>query len=223
MRGKALVSGKIVSFVSKKKFGFIKGDDGEDYFFHISFLNDKSVESKLVKGVRVEFDPTPAKKGLEARRLVVHTAITGKRLKKFIQTKNAAPKDGVIERKIHLKTKPFKNPDEGRAHLKMLAKQMGANALLNQSYEKATASEGNYRYSVHSFSADVAVVSEVGSFDNDVYRKISQERLDEKIKCFDELSEDIVNNEKRYSSVFDPSGIVFVVVMAVVMLAVFAS
>ncbi|MDO8253174.1 cold-shock protein [Shewanella algae] len=43
------MKGKVVSYVSSKKFGFINGDDGESYFLHVSALVNRSDEAKLDK------------------------------------------------------------------------------------------------------------------------------------------------------------------------------
>ncbi|WP_345888544.1 hypothetical protein [Shewanella algae] len=43
------MKGKVVSYVSSKKLGFINGDDGESYFLHVSALVNRSDEAKLDK------------------------------------------------------------------------------------------------------------------------------------------------------------------------------
>mgnify|MGYP001337054573 FL=1 len=52
-------TGKVKFFNRRKKYGFITGDDGEDYFFHESGLTDgiyvkdeDKVEFKVVDGDR---------------------------------------------------------------------------------------------------------------------------------------------------------------------------
>lgn len=65
---KIKVKGQVVSFIAEKKYGFIKGDDGESYFFHLSGLLDKSEESKVVKNAYLTFDPSPTPKGDVAKK-----------------------------------------------------------------------------------------------------------------------------------------------------------
>ena len=67
--------GKVVSYISTKKYGFITGDDGESYFLHFSSLLDKANEKKLLKNVVVEFDPTPTPKGMSAKKVHVPVVV----------------------------------------------------------------------------------------------------------------------------------------------------
>ena len=39
--------GTVTSYLSDKNYGFIKGEDGKDYFFHDSSLKDKKDINKL--------------------------------------------------------------------------------------------------------------------------------------------------------------------------------
>jgi len=52
----------IVKFYSKKGYGFISGNDGNDYFFHISELN-----SEIKQDDKVEFEPTENSRGKSAK------------------------------------------------------------------------------------------------------------------------------------------------------------
>ena len=53
----------IVKWYSKEKhYGFIKGDDGKDYFLHSSSLETDDVKN-LFDGIRVVFDVKPGYKG----------------------------------------------------------------------------------------------------------------------------------------------------------------
>lgn len=59
------MKGKVIRFNKNKGFGFIKGEDGNDFFFHYSALvmegfKDIPVESE------VEFDVEETEKGLRA-------------------------------------------------------------------------------------------------------------------------------------------------------------
>lgn len=154
------MKGKLVSYISNKKYGFINGDDGESYFLHFSSLNEKSDESKLIKGVVVEFDPTPTPKGLAATKVNVPEVYFKKKLVDFFITKNRKPQHGNVERIHSINTRFFKDPNEGRNHIKQLAIEAGCNSILNISFEKSTFSSGNYKYTVHAFKGDFALVSE---------------------------------------------------------------
>lgn len=50
------MKGKIISWDEDKKFGFIKGENGEKYFLHASEVKDKNALKKIVKDKQVYFD-----------------------------------------------------------------------------------------------------------------------------------------------------------------------
>jgi cold shock CspA family protein len=52
------------SFLPQRAFGFIHGEDGNDYFFHLS---DVAGSVQLVPSQTVQFQPTSRPKGLAAR------------------------------------------------------------------------------------------------------------------------------------------------------------
>lgn len=57
------MKGKVKFFNQKKRYGFIAGDDGTDYFVHVSDLSE-GVE--LDENVAVEFDVVEGQKGPKA-------------------------------------------------------------------------------------------------------------------------------------------------------------
>ena len=56
-------TGTVKFFNEAKGFGFIKNEQGKDFFVHISVLN---AGSTLNEGERVEFETREGKKGMEA-------------------------------------------------------------------------------------------------------------------------------------------------------------
>ncbi|QFI37823.1 cold shock domain-containing protein [Moritella marina ATCC 15381] len=154
------MKGKIISYISAKKFGFICGDDGESYFLHVSSLLDKANESKLVKDVVVEFEPTETPKGLAAKQVHVPDVNFKKQLVAFFTAKSNQPRYGYVVARHTLSTRFFKDQNEGRSHIKQLAADIGCNAILNTNVEKVTFSEGGEDFTMHSFSGDFALVTE---------------------------------------------------------------
>jgi CspA family cold shock protein len=59
------MTGKITRIVGDKGFGFITGEDGQDYFFHRSALQGEAFEARL-QGSGVSFDAVNGPKGLRA-------------------------------------------------------------------------------------------------------------------------------------------------------------
>ncbi len=160
------MKGKVVSYISAKKYGFIAGNDGESYFLHCSDLLDKGSEHKLIKGVIVEFDPTPTPKGLSAKKIYVPEVYFRKQIIDFFITNKSQPKYGHVEKSHSISTRLFKDIDEGKAHIKRLAIESGCNAILNYGFEKNTFSSGNYKYTVHAFKGDFALVFDKSPCEN---------------------------------------------------------
>jgi cold shock CspA family protein len=63
-----MITGEIRHFDEGKKFGFIRGDDGEDYFFHGGSLSPRMqrISGLLREGYRVKFDTDFDMKGNKA-------------------------------------------------------------------------------------------------------------------------------------------------------------
>jgi CspA family cold shock protein len=60
------MTGRILRLAIEKGFGFITGDDGQDYFMHRTAIRDGSVFETLREGQTVTFDATRGDKGLRA-------------------------------------------------------------------------------------------------------------------------------------------------------------
>lgn len=50
------MKGKIKRLFNDRRYGFIAGDDGEDYFFHESEIVTDAPEIEVVEGQGVEFE-----------------------------------------------------------------------------------------------------------------------------------------------------------------------
>jgi len=63
------MNGKICRVLVDKNFGFIAAEDGNEYFFHKSSLqNERSFTQRLV-GLDVTFEDTDTSKGLRAEQV----------------------------------------------------------------------------------------------------------------------------------------------------------
>jgi len=69
------MKGRIKMYQAIKGFGFIMGEDNEDYFFHVSQV--KSIDSPE-QGLVVEFEPASNEKGLYATDVVIQKTSGGK-------------------------------------------------------------------------------------------------------------------------------------------------
>ncbi|MFH1722011.1 MAG: cold shock domain-containing protein [Candidatus Altiarchaeota archaeon] len=63
-----MVDGTVKFFNSTKNFGFINGDDGQDYFVHGSAIKD---EKNLKEGDRVTFDSVEGDRGPKAENVKI--------------------------------------------------------------------------------------------------------------------------------------------------------
>ncbi len=59
------LNGKVKSFNKIKGYGFINGDDGNEYFFHFSSLNMEGFKTVNVED-KVAFEPQDGEKGKRA-------------------------------------------------------------------------------------------------------------------------------------------------------------
>lgn len=60
------MNGKVKFFNEKKGFGFIAGDDGKDYFVHVSNIDNQEV---LNQNDDVSFDTEQGDRGIKAVRV----------------------------------------------------------------------------------------------------------------------------------------------------------
>jgi cold shock protein len=61
------MEGTVKFFNSTKNFGFVTGEDGKDYFVHVSGLKDEG--TRLREGDKVSFEPTKGDKGMKAEKV----------------------------------------------------------------------------------------------------------------------------------------------------------
>ena len=64
-----MATGTIKKVVADRGFGFITADDGKDYFFHRSGLEDSLDFDRLTGGEKVEFEVETSPKGPRAARV----------------------------------------------------------------------------------------------------------------------------------------------------------
>lgn len=68
--GRAMMKGTIVRVMAEKRFGFIQGTDGKQYFFHASafggFFDDLVADLADNPHIAVSFEPVLAEKGPRA-------------------------------------------------------------------------------------------------------------------------------------------------------------
>ena len=65
------MNGKISKVIADKGFGFITGDDAQEYFMHRSAVRDGSIFETLREGQSVSFDAGQGEKGPRAENVRV--------------------------------------------------------------------------------------------------------------------------------------------------------
>lgn len=158
--------GWVRRFLAERSFGFIEGDDGQDYFFH---LDDVSGQELPAPRQEVTFSPTQTAKGLRARSVVL-SGRTPRATQvylnpdRFIMTREPEIRGHVIVRVVGQNTWAESNdPNEARDILRHQAESWGANAIVGLTLEKYTKNEAcsNYRYTMHRFYGHAVVAKKV--------------------------------------------------------------
>ena len=161
--------GIVKSFVESKGYGFIEGDDGKTYFFHISDIKNRI---ELKDNIAVEFDEVATPKGYSAKNI---TILIDRENKVYNNNYYILPDDIYISKKDEVKgwsiidrsswrvISKSKDLNKAKDDILAYARDIGGNALVNYSYDKKTESEstsggGTYYFSVHQFYGDVVLI-----------------------------------------------------------------
>jgi len=164
------MQGVITSFLPVKNYGFIKGEDEKDYFFHFKSFVSGQDRDKIIDQAFVQFEPTATPKGYAAKKCkLIHTqdVITYVVPDKFLTTKSDSFKDWeIIEMGdwiVHGTSRD--SPDAAKRDLINNADRVGANALIGIQYYKTTDSEtsdsgrGIYTFSVHNYKGRIVTIA----------------------------------------------------------------
>ncbi|MDY0238887.1 MAG: cold shock domain-containing protein [Campylobacterales bacterium] len=178
--------GIVKTYLSEKQYGFIKGDDGKDYFFHHSSFKNKNDIDKLCEGLYLHFEQKATPKGYSAIQieLVEQNITIGYEIPDTIYTSKNSDIKGweVIEASNWIVHGSSRNsPDSAKEDMIHGARLIGANALFNMQYYKTTGSEpgtgrGTHYYTIHNFrgrAANIARKSPNGQYNLDDLRQIN--------------------------------------------------
>jgi cold shock CspA family protein len=163
------MKGTIKTYLPEKKYGFIKGDDGKDYFFHESEFRDRNQLDKLCEEAFVDFDQQATPKGYKAKNCSLidpSEVLTYMVPEKFIAARSGSIRDWeIIEYGnwiIHGTSR--ESPDAAKRDVIERATRAGANALIDLEYYKTTGSEagtgrGTHHYTIHNFRGRVVTLA----------------------------------------------------------------
>lgn len=161
--------GSITTYLPEKMYGFIKGDDDKDYFFHANELIPSDHIDKLCEGALIEFDQQATPKGYKAKRCHL---LNPNHIATYVQphyclTSRTPAVHGweVIEPGewiVHGTSSD--SPDEAKKDMIHSAELIGANAIVELEYYKTTGSrpgqgKGTYYYTIHNYRGRVMTVA----------------------------------------------------------------
>ncbi|MEU4513925.1 hypothetical protein AB0G05_30875 [Nonomuraea wenchangensis] len=180
------MEGWVRRFVAARGYGFIDGDDGVRYFFHLDDVEDAALQEedrdgfggypvRVVRNQRVSFRPDRTPKGPRARS-VRRGASSQRRTTQagrqkiyvnpdhFIMTRDSFVRGYEVVKVLSEGCWGLaRDPNEAKDLLKQQAVDLGGNAIVNLWLEKLTEQEGcsNYRYTVHKFYGDAVVIKKI--------------------------------------------------------------
>jgi len=163
------MEGYIKTFVDSKAYGFIKGNDNKDYFFHINDVNNK--DEGIQDNKIVVFEAKATKKGYAAVNISIQKANIQDEFKYIIPNEVYISKDinvkgwETIEDCSYILIGTSKeSPDDAKKDIIDSAEAIGANALINFVYFKTTGSKpgtgsGTYYFTIHNYRANPIVIA----------------------------------------------------------------
>ena len=136
--------GLIKTYLPSKKYGFIKGQDGRDYFFHEADFKNKKDIINLSENSTIEFEEKATPKGYRA----INCSIVGNQELKyslpdnFIATKNKNVKNLELVEESYwiIHGSSSNSPDDAKKQMIQHAINIGGNGVIDLTYYKTTGS-----------------------------------------------------------------------------------
>ena len=171
------LKGRVKTYLPNKCYGFIKGDDGKDYFFHVDqFINSNDIKA-ICEEAYVDFDQEASPKGYKATKCKL---INQKEVDTYVIPDNfLTSKTQTIKGWDILEMGDWivlgsssDSADQARKNTIDYAIEVHANALVEMEYFKTTGEKDNrsifdspnyeggiYRYTIHNFRGRIARVA----------------------------------------------------------------
>ena len=148
--------GTVTSYLTDRNYGFIKGEDGKDYFFHGSSFKDKKDINKLCEDLILEFEQKATPKRYSAINISLLDNITLKYNVPdtvYVSRKDEIKGWEVIEESDWIITgTSSESSHSAKEDLINKANLIGANAIFYTKYYKTTGSEAGTGRGIHHFT-----------------------------------------------------------------------
>jgi cold shock CspA family protein len=196
------MNGIIKTYLPNKKYGFIKGDDGRNYYFHADAFMDKSKINMICEEAIVTFYENASPKGYKALKcslLNPSDILTFTVPDNFITSRaNVINGWEIIEYGnwiVHGSSRH--SPQSAKNDAIDSAIAIGANALIDLNYYKTTGSEsgtgnGIHHFTIHNFRGRVATIAKRNS--NGQYKADDLSGLNQRAES---LKEELVKETNR--------------------------
>jgi len=160
------MTGIVKTYLQEKQYGFIKGDDGKDYFFHTKNIQHRSDVDRIGEGVALSFEQKATPKGYSAVKVALldpDTAIKYAVPQEVFFSKSSAVKgwETLEAAGWDVCGSTRESPDAAKRMMLRHAGLLGANAVVDAEYFKTTGSEpgtgkGTHYYTIHNFRGRLA-------------------------------------------------------------------
>jgi cold shock CspA family protein len=182
-----LMTGTVTSYLMEKRYGFIKGDDNKDYFFHERSLVEGEFAKAICEESRVEFVQRATAKGYRAEKVRLIDRIEKPRYvipDEFIIAKSDYMKGWEIIDMSHwiVHGSSSYSPDDAKDQLIEHASMVKANAVVGIKYYSTTGSEpgtgtGTHHFTIHNYAGRVVTLGKRNAWGE--YAKEDLVRIDE--------------------------------------------
>jgi len=155
------LKGKVKGFLPEKGYGFIKGDDRKDYFFHRNDLQNPNDERQIYDEVFVSFTQAVTPKGYKAKQVELINADAVDIYiypDKFLYFKTSTVRGWEIVEASSLRVigTSRQSPQAAREITLKRARNLGASGMIQLEYIKTRGSEpgtgrGIYYFTIHNY------------------------------------------------------------------------
>lgn len=180
-----LKRGQIVSIVSS--YGFIRDNDNVSHYFNPKRLDKAQSYAELKTGTTVEFTPKAGPKGMiatDVKAVPMHQGISFP--SKVLSLRGGQKlREGEFcdaDSLVLVQSTWHRAPNDAMSELLRVVDNGDANLAGNVTLHKQTFSEGNYNYTMHSFSAWCGLYWRTLSTENEQEAKRSLAGKDERIE-----------------------------------------